>query len=92
MTLSTISIIVKGKVQGVFYRQTAKETAKKLGVTGWVRNNDDGNVEIIATGNEQQLDRYLEWCSQGPPRAEVSSVETSTVSLQHFTDFIIDRK
>ncbi len=48
----TVHLLIKGKVQGVFYRDTAKTTAKQLGVTGWVRNTPDGHVEALVTGGE----------------------------------------
>ena len=53
--LQTISIVVKGKVQGVFYRQSTREKAKGLGIRGTVKNLENGNVEIIATGTPEQI-------------------------------------
>ena len=50
--MPTIHILVKGKVQGVFYRATAKEMADRYGITGWVRNTEEGNVELMASGKE----------------------------------------
>jgi len=87
----TISIIVKGKVQGVFYRQTTQEKATLLGITGTVRNLPDRSVKIIATGEKMQLDKLLAWCKQGPSRAEVSSVETREEDLRDFPDFRVLR-
>ncbi len=91
MALATILIIVKGKVQGVFYRQSTRELAEKLSINGSVKNKKDGSVEIIATGDEEQLEQLINWCKQGPSRAVVSTVETSPLPLKHFTKFIIDR-
>jgi acylphosphatase len=87
--LQTISVIVKGKVQGVYYRQTTQEKAIALGITGTVRNLSDRNVKIIATGTKEQLDVLLAWCRQGPSRAEVSSIEMNDEPLQEFTGFRI---
>ena len=89
--LKTLSIIVTGKVQGVWYRQSAKEKATELGVTGNVRNQPDGSVAIIATGLTNQLDQFIEWCRQGPPRALVTNVEVTELPLQSFDRFVIER-
>jgi len=89
--LKTLSIIVTGKVQGVWYRQSAKEKATELGVTGNVRNQPDGSVAIIATGLANQLDQFIEWCRQGPPRALVTNVEVTELPLQSFDRFVIER-
>jgi acylphosphatase len=89
--LQTISIIVSGKVQGVFFRQSTKETAQQLNITGEVRNLDDGNVEIIATGTKEQLDDLIEWCKKGPPKAIVSEIKIKNLSLREFAHFTIIR-
>lgn len=89
--LKTLSIIVTGKVQGVWYRQSAKEKATELGITGNVRNQPDGSVAIIATGLANQLDQFIEWCRQGPPRALVTNVEVTELPLQSFDRFVIER-
>lgn len=89
--LQTISIIVKGKVQGVYYRQTTQEKAMALGITGTARNLPDRSVKIIATGTREQLDKLLAWCRQGPSRAEVSGIETKDEELRSFPDFRILR-
>jgi len=87
----TICIIVKGKVQGVFYRQSTREKAKALQITGSVRNLPDETVEIIATGEPAQLQQLSQWCRQGPPRAIVTDLNITPLSLQSFTDFSILR-
>jgi len=89
--LQTISIIVKGRVQGVFYRQSAQEKATALGITGTVRNLPDKSVQIIATGTKGQLDTLLAWCRQGPPRAAVKSAEAEEEELQMFREFSVIR-
>ena len=89
--LKTVSIIVTGKVQGVWYRQSAKEKATELGVTGNVRNQPDGSVAIIATGLANQLDQFIEWCRQGPPRALVTNVEVKELPLRSYDRFVIER-
>ena len=87
----TISILVTGKVQGVFYRRSAKDKARELGLTGEVRNQDDGSVFIVATGGSDLLDAYVEWCKQGPPRAVVSKVLTTELEPRSFPHFTIIR-
>lgn len=64
-------LIIKGKVQGVFYRARAKEAAAKAGITGWVKNTVDGHVEALVSGNKAQLELFINWCRRGPERAEV---------------------
>ena len=89
--LQTISIIVSGKVQGVFYRQSTKQKARELNVKGIVRNLPDGNVHIIATGTSEQLDSLVKWCWQGPERAVVKDVRYETCAFQPFVSFSIEK-
>ncbi len=89
--LKTVSIIVTGKVQGVWYRQSAKEKATELGVTGNVRNQPDGSVAIIVPCLANHLDQFIEWCRQGPPRARVTNVEVAELPPQSFERFVIER-
>ncbi|MEI2739958.1 MAG: acylphosphatase [Chitinophagaceae bacterium] len=89
--LRTISITVSGKVQGVFFRQSTKDVATTLGITGQVMNVPDGNVHLIATGTKEQLDKFITWCRQGPPKAKVTGIEVQDISLQSFDKFSIQR-
>ena len=66
---------VHGRVQGVGYRATAYERAVEIGVTGWVRNLDNGVVELLAEGTPDQLDRLLLWCRKGPRLARVEEID-----------------
>jgi acylphosphatase len=68
-------IVVRGRVQGVWYRGSAQEEARRLGLVGWARNRPDGSVEILAQGAPAALDRFVEWCREGPPLARVRSVD-----------------
>lgn len=70
-----IHAFVSGRVQGVFYRKNTEEQARSLGLTGWVRNLDDGRVEVLAEGSKDKLERLLEWCHKGPAKARVDSVD-----------------
>ena len=87
----TLSITISGKVQGVFFRQNSKEKALELGLTGQVKNLENGNVHIIASGTPEQLTAFTAWCKKGPPRAVVTGVEISEIPLKLFDRFTIDR-
>lgn len=87
----TYSIIISGRVQGVYYRQSTKETAQELGITGTVKNLPNGNVQITATGTTEQLHQLIAWCKQGPPRARVSSVQVEEIAPHAFFGFSIER-
>ena len=81
-------LIIHGRVQGVFFRASAVEQARASGLTGWVRNADDGSVEVVAEGDERALERLLSWCRHGPPGAEVDGVEqTSGAATGEFRSF-----
>ncbi len=85
-----VAIEISGFVQGVFFRYHAKEFAETIGVTGWVRNQDDGSVHIEAEGDEEQLNRLIAWCGHGPRGASVDKVETSySPTLQQYSGFKI---
>ena len=66
---------VTGRVQGVWYRESCREVADRLGVGGSVRNRADGSVEVIAEGPPQEVEALVAWCRSGPPAAEVTGVE-----------------
>lgn len=87
--LKTISIIVSGKVQGVYYRQSTVRKAKKLKIFGYVSNQMDGTVLIIATGNDDQLNQLIEWCKKGSPRAMVAGVIVTEIETIYFEKFSI---
>jgi len=67
--------VVRGRVQGVFYRAGTEEKASELGLAGWVRNRTDGSVELVATGPLESLHELEEWLHVGPRHALVESVE-----------------
>jgi acylphosphatase len=87
--MPTVQIIIKGKVQGVYYRATAKKQALDLGITGEIRNTKAGNVEVIITGNENQVEDFISWCHKGPSGAIVTHVEVNNLPNRIFTDFSI---
>jgi len=89
--MKTIRLTIKGKVQGVFYRATAKDVADLAGVKGWVRNLPDKNVEITATASEETLQKFINWCKQGPSKARVDDVIVEEFELEEFNGFRIIR-
>ena len=75
--MKQVRIKVTGSVQGVFYRANTQEQAQSLGITGWVRNESDGSVSILAQGDETALRKLVQWCKQGPPGARVDDMQVS---------------
>ncbi len=73
--LKRIHLLISGKVQGVFYRMNAKNKADELGLTGWVKNTPDGEVEILAEGKEKDLKELIKGCYNGSEGARVDEVE-----------------
>lgn len=76
MSNTCIKIQVTGKVQGVFFRKYTKSKANELGLSGWVRNEPDGSVSILACGDEVRLNELVDWCHTGSPGSEVEKVIT----------------
>jgi acylphosphatase len=68
-------VVIRGRVQGVFFRDGAQDQARALRVAGWVRNRSDGSVEGVFEGPRPAVERMIEWCRTGPPRANVEEVE-----------------
>lgn len=81
---------VFGRVQGVWYRGTAQDRARQLGLRGWVRNCEDGSVETVACGTPEALDDFKAWLSEGPPSARVDRIEEQETSESpRDDDFVI---
>ena len=89
--MPTVHLLIKGKVQGVYYRATAREKANALGITGWINNTPVGHVEMIASGNSSQLEVFIGWCKKGPPAARVGAIEHTAVEEAYFETFTILR-
>ncbi|VVD66855.1 acylphosphatase [Pandoraea pneumonica] len=83
---TTWQIIVHGVVQGVGYRASCVVAARRIGVSGWVRNRRDGTVEAIAQGSADQLLAFCEWMRQGPPGAQVTSCEVDKAWVAEMAD------
>ncbi len=87
--MKTVRLKISGKVQGVFFRASAKEVADGCTVFGWIRNTRDNKVEALVTGEECNLEMFIEWCKEGPKRAIVTGVEIINEPLQLFDGFDI---
>ncbi|HLA23244.1 MAG TPA: acylphosphatase [Candidatus Nanoarchaeia archaeon] len=83
----SIRLYIKGNVQGVFFRNFVKENADKNHVRGFVRNLEDGRVEVFLEGNIDEVNKVMEICKQGPKFAMIKNVETKPEKFQDFKDF-----
>jgi len=86
-----IHLTITGKVQGVYYRASAKEAAERFGITGWVKNTRGGDVEILASGTNEAIDQFIHWCKQGPPNAIVKEVLVAKAADETFDRFEVVR-
>lgn len=89
MSIIHCRIIVSGKVQGVFYRASARDKARELGIKGFARNEPDGTVYIEAEGEKSVLDQFVDWCKKGPKNALVTRITVSEEVPQGHTNFEI---
>ena len=80
-------VIVRGRVQGVFFRDSTQREATARGVGGWVANRDDGAVEAVFEGDEESVQALVEFCERGPGRAEVEGVEVTSEAPEGLTGF-----
>ena len=81
-------VFIKGKVQGVYFRQNFRVVAKRHKVNGWVRNLKDGRVEAVLEGDERQVSEVIEWCHAGPSEARVDDVSVQNEPYTgEFTSF-----
>jgi acylphosphatase len=82
-------VVVRGLVQGVFFRDSVRRQAIALGVHGWVRNTHDGAVEAIFEGEPEVVERLVQFCRRGPRGARVDDVEVSEESVEGLSGFVI---
>jgi acylphosphatase len=80
-------VLVSGRVQGVFYRDTCRRVASENGVGGWVRNLPDGRVEVVLEGSDQSVERVVAWARRGPAEAVVTHVEVRDEPPEGLTGF-----
>jgi len=84
-------VFISGRVQGVFFRASTRDMAKKVGVTGWVKNLSDGRVEAVFEGEEDEVDRMVDFCRKGPSRAIVEDIEVLNEESKGLRSFEIKR-
>ncbi|HQS81080.1 MAG TPA: acylphosphatase [Thiobacillus sp.] len=84
--MKTQHLLIQGRVQGVWFRESMRREAERLGVTGWVRNTPDGAVEAVAQGPDEAVDALIAWAHVGPPMARVQRI-TQTDTQGQFNGF-----
>ncbi len=90
MEKGRVRIRVRGFVQGVFFRASTRDVARRLGLTGWVRNLSDGSVEAVFEGEKEKIKEAVRWCYKGPPGASVTDVDEEWFEYKgEFNDFDI---
>lgn len=88
--MKQLHLVVRGRVQGVFFRASTQREARRLGLTGWVKNRADGAVEMLAEGEESALKQLQLWAERGPSAARVDDVQVRWRSyVGDFPDFRI---
>jgi len=75
MSAKRVQLIVRGRVTGVFFRAAAQREARRLGITGWLKNRPDGGVEILAEAEEDAVKEMISWAQRGPSAARVEDVD-----------------
>jgi acylphosphatase len=83
----TLRLAIRGRVQGVWYRESMRLEAERLGVRGWVRNRSDGTVEAVVQGPRAAIDALIHWTRRGPEHARVTDVEIAPADDGHFAQF-----
>ena len=87
--LTRTRVLVSGRVQGVFFRDSTREKAQALGLAGWVRNLPDDRVEAVFEGDGDRVEEMVSWCAEGPPDARVQDVSTEDEEPENLTGFEI---
>lgn len=82
-----LNIKISGRVQGVFFRNFAKEKAEQLRITGFAQNEPDGSLYLEIEGGEDNLEKFVEWCGDGPDLARIEKVEITEGTLKNFQEF-----
>lgn len=82
-------VVVQGRVQGVYFRESTRRTAEELGLAGWVRNRDDGGVEAVFEGSAEAITQAVAWARNGPPGAHVTSLTETAETPDGLTGFAI---
>jgi acylphosphatase len=85
----SVRLYIDGTVQGVFFREFVKENAEKYNLKGFVRNLENGKVEVFLEGNQEDINKMIELCKKGPKHAMIRNVEVKEEKLQEFKEFKI---
>lgn len=86
----SVHVTISGRVQGVWFRDSTRRKADSLGINGWVKNSDNGDVEALFQGKPEKINEILDWCKKGPPLSRVDNVKVSEPSIdESFNDFQI---
>ena len=86
---NSVRLYISGLVQGIFFRSYIKENAEKLNIKGFVRNLEDGRVEVFIEGNPDEVKKMIEICKKGPKHSEIKDVEERSEKFQDFKSFKI---
>ena len=89
--MRAVNIKVTGKVQGVFFRESAKDVADELNLNGFARNESDGSVYTEVEGEETALEKFAAWCHEGPEHAKPEEIKVTRQPLSDFQGFRIER-
>jgi len=87
--MQQVHVFISGHVQGVSFRYFVKSNARKLGLTGWVRNTEDGGVEAVFSGEKEKIEKMIAFCREGPMLAEVKQVGFEWEDSEEFIGFTI---
>jgi acylphosphatase len=87
--LKRAEVVVRGSVQGVFFRVETRDRARSLGLGGWVRNTADGSVEAVFEGDDERVESMVDWCGRGPRGAQVDHVDVAWLEPQGEDGFAI---
>ncbi|MEK6891720.1 MAG: acylphosphatase [Nanoarchaeota archaeon] len=87
--MKCIHLIVSGKVQGVFFRDSTRRKAQELGLNGYARNLSDGNVEVVAEGSEEKINKLINFIKNNPGHSKVKEVKINHKELENFSGFEI---
>ncbi len=87
--MKTLKVIIEGIVQGVFFRQFIKDNADKLDVRGFVRNLNDGKIEVVMEGKNKEVEELLNRCKKGPTHSEIRNIQAEEMRHQGFSNFKI---
>jgi acylphosphatase len=87
--MKTLKFFISGNVQGVFFRKFIEDKANELGLKGFARNLNDGRVEVVVEGKDENVNKIIEICRKGSPHSEVKNVEVEEIKHQGFSGFKI---